>query len=66
MGVEYVGALLEFPDRRPSEHEIRDTDDGVRRLAKFMLRHSADRVRAANGTSVARFHFEHHAEPHRR
>ncbi len=59
--LEYEGALLEFPDRRPSDHEIREEEDGVRRLAGFMLRHSADRVRAegANGKSVALFHFDH-------
>jgi xanthine permease XanP len=57
----YQGALLEFPDRRPTDHEIRDTEDGVRRLAGFMLRHNADRVRAEtqDGQSVALFHFAH-------
>jgi NCS2 family nucleobase:cation symporter-2 len=59
--LEYAGALLEFPDRRPTEHEIRDTDEGVRRLAGFMLRHNADRARAetVDGRSVALFHFRH-------
>jgi xanthine permease XanP len=59
--IEYGGALLEFPDRRPSDTDIRDSDDGVRRLAGFMLRHSADRVRAdrAGEQSVAFFHFDH-------
>ncbi len=58
---EYAGALLEFPDRRPTDHEIRDSEDGVRRLAGFMLRHNADRVRAetADGKSLALFHFAH-------
>lgn len=59
--LEYGGALLEFPDRRPTDREIRDSEDGVRRLAGFMLRHNADRVRAetVNGRSVAVFHFDH-------
>lgn len=59
--LEYPGALLEFPDRRPSDREIRESEDGVRRLAGFMLRHNADRVRSerANGRSVAQFHFDH-------
>ncbi len=59
--IEYAGALLEFPDHRPSDHEIRESEDGVRRLAGFMLRHNADRVRAeaASGQSVAVFHFDH-------
>jgi len=59
--IAYEGALLEFPDRRPSDREIRESEDGVRRLAGFMLRHNADRVRSerANGMSVAQFHFDH-------
>src|SRR5262249_33893554 len=39
--VVYDGALLEFPDHRPSDREIRESEDGVRRLAGFMLRHNA-------------------------
>jgi NCS2 family nucleobase:cation symporter-2 len=59
--MEYEGALLEFPDHRPSDHEIRESEDGVRRLAGFMLRHNADQVRSerVNGKSVALFHFAH-------
>jgi NCS2 family nucleobase:cation symporter-2 len=59
--IGYAGALLEFPDRRPTDTEIRESDDGVRRLAGFMLRHSADRVRAdrAGAQSAALFHFNH-------
>jgi xanthine permease XanP len=59
--IEYEGELLDFPDRRPGEREIRESEDGVRRLAGFMLRHNADRVRSerANGRSIALFHFDH-------
>lgn len=59
--MEYDGALLEFPDHRPTDHEIRENEDGVRRLAGFMLRHNADRVRSdrVNGKSIAQFHFAH-------
>jgi NCS2 family nucleobase:cation symporter-2 len=59
--LEYEGALLEFPDRRPSDREIREADDGVRRLAGFMLRRNADRVRSevANRKSAVHFHFDH-------
>jgi NCS2 family nucleobase:cation symporter-2 len=58
---EYEGALLEFPDRRPSDREVRESEDGVRRLAGFMLRHNTDRVRSerVNGKSVAQFRFDH-------
>jgi len=48
--IQHVGLiainLVEFPERRPSEEEIRETDEGVRRLAGFMLRRNADRVRS--------------------
>jgi NCS2 family nucleobase:cation symporter-2 len=59
--LDYEGALLEFPDRRPSDREIREADDGVRRLAGFMLRRNADRVRSevANRKSAVHFHFDH-------
>lgn len=58
----YQGELLEFPDRRPSPDEIRDRPDGARRLAGFMLRRNADRVRSeseSGGRSTVHFHFDH-------
>jgi xanthine permease XanP len=57
----YTGDVLEFPDRRPSEHDIIETEDGARRLAGFMLRHNADRVRSEvkGGRIVVLFHFDH-------
>jgi NCS2 family nucleobase:cation symporter-2 len=59
--VLYQGEALEFPDRRPSNEQIRDSDDGVRLLAGFMLRRNADRVRsdAKDGRAVVHFHFDH-------
>ncbi len=39
------GRLLELPERRPSEEEIRETEEGLRKLAGFMLRRNADRGR---------------------
>jgi NCS2 family nucleobase:cation symporter-2 len=59
--LSYEGDLLEFPDRRPSDEEIRETDEGMRRLAGFMLRHNADRIRseAQGGTATVHFHFDH-------
>jgi len=59
--LSYEGKALEFPDRRPSDEEIRDTDEGVRRLAGFMLRQNADRVRseAQDGVATVHFHFDH-------
>jgi hypothetical protein len=59
--VSYQGEALEFPDRRPSIEQIRDSDDGVRLLAGFMLRRNADRVRsdAKDGRALVHFHFDH-------
>lgn len=54
-GVDYVGIGLQFPEQRPSADEIVDTLDGVRRLAGFLLRRSADRISAvalAEGSRV--------------
>ena len=57
----YQGDALEFPERRPSDEEIRETDEGVRRLAGFMLRQNADRVHSQteDGLASVHFHFDH-------
>jgi xanthine permease XanP len=59
--VSYQGEALEFPDRRPSIEQIRDSDNGVGLLAGFMLRRNADGVRsdAKDGRALAHFHFDH-------
>jgi xanthine permease XanP len=59
--ITYRGATLEFPDARPSPREIMETDEGYRRLAGFMLRQNADRVRTSSkdGATVLEFHFDH-------
>ena len=59
--VSYQGEALEFPDRRPSIEQIRDSDNGVGLLAGFMLRRNADRVRsdAKDGRAQVHFHFDH-------
>src|SRR5262249_11398917 len=59
--VHYQGELLELPDRRPTDQEIRESEDGVRRLAGFLVRHNADRARAtaARGRVTIHFHFDH-------
>ena len=57
----YAGELLELPERRPSDAEILDSDDGARLLAGFLLRRNADRattLRRAEG-NVVRFQFHH-------
>ncbi len=57
----YPGELLEFPQQRPTEDEIINSDDGVRRLAGFMLRHISDRARSEmkDGSPLLTFHFDH-------
>jgi xanthine permease XanP len=57
----YAGEPLDFPDRRPSEQEIIESEDGSRRLAGFMLRRNADSVRSENRNGQIRvlFHFDH-------
>ncbi len=55
------GETLELPERRPTPEEIRDSDDGPRRLAGFLMRRNADRVQVARdqGIAMLRFHFVH-------
>jgi NCS2 family nucleobase:cation symporter-2 len=59
--VTYVGPPLELPERRPTNEEIMESDEGQRRLAGFMLRRQADRVAATHkaGRSTILFHFDH-------
>jgi xanthine permease XanP len=59
--VSYDGAVMEFPDKRPSDEDISDSEDGVRLLAGYMLRRNADRVHAEtkDGKSSVLFHFDH-------
>ena len=59
--VSYDGVPLELPERRPSDDEIMESDEGERRLAGFMLRKFADRVAAShrNGRSIVSFQFIH-------
>ncbi|HQR53029.1 MAG TPA: solute carrier family 23 protein [Burkholderiales bacterium] len=59
--ITYHGEALEFPAQRPSEDEILDSEGGVRRLAGYMLRHIADRVRseAKDDNVHLKIHFDH-------
>jgi NCS2 family nucleobase:cation symporter-2 len=59
--ISYRGLALELPDERPSDREIIETDTGHLRLAGFLLRRNADRVRtsARDGISILEFHFDH-------
>lgn len=59
--VSYAGAPLELPERRPTNEEIMESEEGQRRLAGFLLRRYADRVAATHkgGRSTILFHFDH-------
>lgn len=59
--VTYPGERLDFPEERPSVEQIRDSEDGARLLAGFMLRRNADRIQssARDGHCTVHFHFEH-------
>jgi NCS2 family nucleobase:cation symporter-2 len=59
--VSYAGPPIELPERRPSNEEIMESEEGQRRLAGFMLRRHADRVTAVHraGRSTILFHFDH-------
>jgi xanthine permease XanP len=57
----YAGRRLELPERRPSDAEIRESEDGARLLAGFLLRHNADRasVIQRGDICIVRFQFHH-------
>jgi xanthine permease XanP len=59
--VVYQGHPPPLPDRRPTNDEIMESEQGARMLAGFMLRRNADRVRADmhNGMARVHFHFDH-------
>jgi NCS2 family nucleobase:cation symporter-2 len=59
--LHYEGDVLALPEQRPTNEEIRETDEGMRRLAGYMLRRNADRVatRQAGGRVTVHFHFDH-------
>jgi hypothetical protein len=50
-----------LPERRPSDAEIRESEDGARLLAGFLLRHNADRasVIQRGDICIVRFQFHH-------
>jgi NCS2 family nucleobase:cation symporter-2 len=59
--ISYAGVPLELPERRPSNEEIMESEEGQRRLAGFMLRRLADRVQTSyrDGKTTVDFHFDH-------
>ena len=57
----YRGALMEFPTKRPSEAEILADEMAVARLAGFLIKNYADRIRSdcQDGKCRVQFHFDH-------
>jgi xanthine permease XanP len=57
----YRGALMEFPTKRPSEAEILEDEQAVARLAGFLIKNYADRIRSNchDGKCRVQFHFDH-------
>jgi len=61
ISVIYSGDQIEFPEARPSVEQIRDSADGARLLAGFLLRRNADRVESVtrDGQCTVQFHYDH-------
>jgi NCS2 family nucleobase:cation symporter-2 len=57
----YEGEPLEFPERRPSNAEIVESENGARLLAGFMLRRCADKIRSRSkdGQATVFLHYDH-------
>lgn len=59
--LRYTGREFELTERRPTDVEVRDSEEGLRRLAGFLVRRNADRVstKSSNDENVVKFHFDH-------
>ena len=57
----YDGDALEFPEQRPTNKQIRESEDGARLMAGFMLRKCADRLRSQDkdGRASVHLHYDH-------
>jgi xanthine permease XanP len=61
MTMTYPGEPLELTGQLPTQDEILESDDGVRRLAAFLIMQRSDKVRssASGGTATLALHFRH-------
>jgi len=59
--IRYAGAVLTIPDRPPDAQMLRESDEGERLLAGYLLRRSADRVsaRGSDGRAEIHLHYDH-------
>ena len=57
----YEGATLELPERPPTHDELLEGEDGLRRMAGFMVRGQADRAHSTteHNLAVLHLHFKH-------
>jgi len=61
MDVRYDGELIEFPSTRPTEGDLLEDEKAVAKLAGFLERQYADRVRSevTEGRCRVQLHFDH-------
>jgi len=59
--IAYQGRMIALQTHRPGEDEILESDEGVMKLAGYLVRRNADRVRTGEvgGASMLDFHFQH-------
>jgi NCS2 family nucleobase:cation symporter-2 len=59
--LSWQGDDFVLPESRPTDEQIRETDEGMRLLAGFLIQRNADRVRASRrgDRAVLEFHFQH-------
>ncbi len=59
--LSWHGDELTIPDKRPSDEEIRETEQGLLLLAGFLIQRNADRVRTSRkgDRATLEFHFQH-------
>jgi NCS2 family nucleobase:cation symporter-2 len=59
--IVYEGVTLELPERPPTHDELLDGEEGLRRMAGFLVRGQADHVHSTteHDRSVLHLHFKH-------
>jgi NCS2 family nucleobase:cation symporter-2 len=61
VSASYAGESLDFPERRPSNRDIVESENGARLLAGFMLRRCADRIssQSKEDRATVLLHYDH-------
>jgi xanthine permease XanP len=61
VSLTYIGALLELPDKLPTQDEILESEDGARRLAGYLIKRQSDKIQTSSndGRAAVRLHFKH-------